>query len=296
MKRTLLIASCVLLVSSPATSLAKKHKKAKPLGPVVTITASGNQATGDGAPSAANVICPTGTQAVGGGFRSPLLDNNAVVVTDSYRSSPRSWTVRGQVVNGEGSVTGFAYCRRTKGHPITVVTASVGFNSSGEVHTLTPTCTSGKLIGGGFAQSSTPGSDSVVFPQVSQATSPTTWTVTQVANQDGPQNATAGAICMGKIKAPRVLSQTTSATIGLFGSVSSTTPRCPRAKGKGKKSKRKLLSGGGFAASPVNGMTGAPLPVFGESHIGSSGGWLATATNGFSATGPVSLTSQAICV
>jgi hypothetical protein len=292
-KRGTLFTLCLLLLLPASPAFANKHRKSKRLGPVVTVTATGNQATGDGARSGANAICPPGKQAVGGGFRSPLVDNNAVVVTDSYLSSPRSWTVAGTVANGGGSVTAFAYCRRTKGHPITTVTASATFSSSGEVHTLTPTCASGRLIGGGFAESATPGSDSVVFPQVSQATSPTTWTVTEVANQDGPQNATAMALCMKKVTSPKINSQTTSATLGFFGSISSTSPACPKAK---KRSKRKLLSAGGFAVSPVNGMTGTPLMVLGESHFGPSGGWLANAANGFSATGPVSLTSQGICL
>jgi hypothetical protein len=117
--------------------------------------------------------------------------------------------------------------------------------------------------------------------------------VTEVANQDGPQTVRAAAFCMRKIGAPKLVSQTTSATLGFFGSISSTTPTCPKAKGK--KSKRKLLSAGGFAVSPVNGMTGTPLMALGESHIRPTGGWLANATNDFSATGPVSLTSQGIC-
>jgi hypothetical protein len=301
-KRASLIALCLALTLPAAPALAKKHKKAKPLGPVVTVTATGNNATGDGSISAATATCPAGKQAVGGGFTSPLADGNAVVVKDSFRSSPQAWTVRGVVVDGAGSVNAYAYCRRAKGHAVTDVTASAGFNSSGEVHTLAPPCTSGKLIGGGFESTSIPGDDAVVFPQENLATSPTTWTVTEVANQDGARTATAHAYCMVKTRTPTVLGQTTGATVGFLTSVASTTPQCPRPpKPKaGKKRKRKLLSAGGFRVSPVNGLTGGmpglPLMVFADSQIGPTGGWFTRAVNGSGGVGTtVSVTSQGIC-
>jgi hypothetical protein len=301
-KRASLIALCLALTLPAAPALAKKHKKAKPLGPVVTVTASGNNASGDGSISAATATCPAGKQAVGGGFTSPLAEGNAVIVKDSFRSSRQAWTVRGIAVDGAGSVTAYAYCRRAKGHAVTDVTASAGFNATGEVHTLAPSCTSGKLIGGGFESTSIPGDPAVVFPQQNLATSSTTWTVTEVANQDGARTATAHAYCMVKTRTPTVLAQTTGATVGFLTSVASTSPSCPRPPKRktGKKRKPKLLSAGGFSVSPINGLTGGmpglPLMVFGESRLGPTGGWFVRATNGSGGAGTtVSVSSQALC-
>jgi hypothetical protein len=304
-KRSLLIALCLLVALPVAPALAKKKHKKKPvkLGPVVTVTATGNTAAARGQASTATATCPGGKQVVGGGFSAPLAEGAAVVVHSSYRSSASAWTVEGLNENGSGAVTAYAYCRNAS-PPVSDVSTSATLSATGETKTLTPACPSGtSLIGGGF-QSTTPG-DAVVFPQQNIALSPQTWTVTGVENQDGAITLTAHAYCLPKIRAPALVAGTGSGSGGGFAGASATTvPSCPAPKKpkKGKKGKKKrkkkpaqLLSAGGFAASPINGLTTAPVMVFGESRVEGSS-WLSSAVNAVESPGSFTLTSQGFCV
>jgi hypothetical protein len=297
-KRNSLLVLCLFLALPVAPALAKS-KKVTGLGPVLTAYEVGNVATSDNLESTATASCPAGKQAVGGGFAAPLDPGSALVVHDSYRSSPTTWTVSGTLVDGRGFVSAYAYCRNRKGHPITDVSASTSFNDSGEIQTLTPSCPSGKLIGGGFQATTVPGDEAVVFPQVNQAIFPKTWSVTGVANQDGPRALTAHAYCMARVKAPTLVTVTNSALVGQFGAIASSA-QCPLPKGKkkkkGQKRRKKVLSAGGFAATPVNGSPGLPSMVFGQSRSGGGAGWVVSASNAFDAPGVTSVTSQAICL
>jgi hypothetical protein len=286
-KRTLAVGASLILTLCPA-ALAKKPK---PLGPVRAVSEAGGTVAGAGAISQATATCPSGKKAVGGGFSSPFAPGNALVVNDSYRSAGDSWTVRAVVLEGGGAVTAFAYCRRTKGHPISDVPVSATLSTNGEVHTLAAECTAGRLIGGGFQSTTTAGGGAFLFPQANLRTSPTTWTVVEVANGDGARTATAHAYCMRRIRAPAVLSESNTAVVPASGSLASLTPACPSSKPR----KAKLLSAGGFGATPVNGSPDQPIMVFGENGIGPGAGWLASAVNATGAPGTVSVTSQAIC-
>jgi hypothetical protein len=299
-KRVLLLGLCLVVVLPVATALAgKKHKKKVPkLGPVLTTTASGNVATSSNLESTATAACPAGTRAVGGGFAAPFAPGSALVVHDSFRSSPTTWTVSGTVVDGIGVVDAYAYCRKTKGHPITDASASIAFTETGEIHAIDASCPSGKLIGGGFQATTIPGDEAVIFPVANDSgLAKTTWTVVGVANQDGRRVLTAHAYCMAQVRAPTFADGYSTETVGLFGAVSSTAT-CLTAKPlkKGKKRRRKPIYAGGFSTSPVNRTPDFPSMIFTESRRTPIGGWVASATNRFNATAGVSVLSRGYCL
>jgi hypothetical protein len=294
-----LVAAAALLLLPGSALAKKKHKKPVKLGPVVTVTATGNTASGPNPVSTATATCPPGTQAIGGGFSAPVVDESAVIVHDSYVSALGSWTVTGQVADGSGAVSAYAYCRKAP-LPILDVSRSTSLNFSGDTETVTATCPSSmRLLGGGFQGTVPAANDAVIAPQVNLATSPSTWTVTGTQNQDGTLTLTAHAYCMAKIAAPGIVSVTSSDTVAQFGSLSAATPACPAAKKpkKGKKKRKKkpakLLSAGGFATSLFTGTS--PLMVFGQSRI-ANGVWLASAVDATNTTGPATITSQGLCI
>src|SRR3954447_166570 len=101
MRRVIPLLVCVVLALAPATAAAKKkHKKPVLRGPLVTVTAIGNVASGFGDVSTAVANCPPGTVALGGGFSVPSSSANSLNVFSSYRSGPDSWTVAAMRVNG----------------------------------------------------------------------------------------------------------------------------------------------------------------------------------------------------
>jgi hypothetical protein len=305
-KRSVLIALCLLVALPAAPALAKKKHKKKPvkLGPVVTMTATGNTALKN-QESTAVATCPAGKQAVGGGFSSPLISNNAVVPHSSYRSSVSAWTVEGQVASGSGAVTAYAYCRNASAGQLTDITASATLSTTGEAKTVTPTCPTGtRLVGGGFQSTVPPAGDAVVFPQENFASSSADWTVTGVENQDGPITLTAHAYCLARIPAPSLVVGTASGNGALFAGATAATGSCPpsrkpkKGKKKGKKRKKKpaqLLSAGGFRAAPVNGSTTAPVMVFGQSRIEGTT-WLSSGVNAVETSGSFTLNSQGFCI
>jgi hypothetical protein len=298
-KLVALVAAAALLLLPGSALAKKKHKKPLKLGPVVTVTATGNTA-GEASPvTTATATCPGGLQAVGGGFSAPVVEGSAVVVHDSYVSAVGSWTVTGQVADGSGAVSAYAYCRRVS-LPILDVSRTTTLHFSGDNQTVTSTCPSSmRLIGGGFQGTVPAANDAVIAPQVNLATSPDTWTVTGLQNQDGTLTLTAHAYCMAKIRAPTVLSATSTGTVTQFGPLSAATPACPVPKKpkKGKKKRKKkparLLSAGGFATSLFTG-TG-PLMVFGQSQIANAR-WSTSAVDATNATGPATITSQGLCI
>jgi hypothetical protein len=290
------------LVLFPASALAKKkHKKPKALGPVVTVTATGNTVSGStGAVSTAVATCPSGTVVIGGGFSAPLLSSTSQIgVVDSYRTAPGSWTVSAVELGGSGAVTADAYCRRTTKSITDVAATGTVPGGTATSGSAAATCPAGtQLVAGGFQSSRGPTPAALALPLTNMA-SGSTWTLVSVNNATTAQTITAHAYCLAGIRAPTLVSSQTSATLAQFQTVQATSPSCPIPK-KGKKSKKgkkkkkpgQLLSAGGFSTPAPTSM---PFPLFVNSSAGASG-WVATAINASGPSGSISVTSQGICV
>jgi hypothetical protein len=114
-------------------------------------------------------------------------------------------------------------------------------------------------------------------------------------NSDAGEHAvTVHTYCATRIKVPAVGQALGTAIVPFLGSLTETsvcTPG-PRPKGKGGKSPARLLSGGAFYSPFTLGI--GVLPVHTESRI-VGGGFVDAAVNGGSATGPMTVQSQAFC-
>ena len=295
MKKVIAIGVSLLVLLAPASALAKKHKKPKKLGPVVTATATGNTVSTQGKISTATATCPSGKQAVGGGFSVPLDSTNALFVISSFRSAPNAWTIAARLQDGSGAATAFAYCRNA-GRAISDVSGT-GTVPSGtaQAGSASASCPAGtQLISGGFQIDTGADPSEYALPVVNLAvnTSPS-WLVQAVNNLGGARTITAHAYCMAKIAAPRFVDATSSPTLARNAGASLASPPCPKSKGKkkGKKKKpAKLLSAGGFASQAV-----VPIEIFSDSRI-DSGTWLNSGVNVTGPTGAIHLSSQGICL
>jgi hypothetical protein len=294
----LVAASAILLL--PGSALAKKkHQKPVLQGPVVTVTAMGNTASGFDEDSTAVATCPTGTVALGGGFSTPFDSATALAVFNSYRSGANSWTVDAVRFTGAGAATAFAYCRRAS-RPISDVTATGTIPDGGQSGSASATCPAGShLIGGGFQSSRAP-AGTVAYARSNMSTASDTWSLVDVngSGASGSRTITAHAYCLPGIRPPTILTATTSALLAENATGSITSPACPvprkvKAKrGKRRKKKpRKLLSAGGYAGPPP---TATPGGQFSASHIAGTG-WLAAFVNNTGPSGTEQITSQAIC-
>jgi hypothetical protein len=292
---------CLILALSASPALAKKkHKKPALQGPVVTVSATGNVASNDGENSTAVATCPSGTAALGGGFSAPFDGTDELPVFQSYRSAPDSWTAVAIHGDGSAAVTAFAYCRKAR-RPITdVISTGIVPSGGGMSGGASAACPAGsELIGGGFQSTLGPTPGQVAFALTNMSSSPGVWSISAANNTSGAQTITAHAYCMTGIKRPTILNATSSPVLEEDTNGSATSPACPipkKPKGKkGKKKKKKqpqLLSGGGYSVPPL---TSPPSGIFLESHISGSS-WFVTARNLTGPTGPMPITSQAICV
>ncbi len=288
------IAAGIAVLAFPAGAAAKKHKKPKGLGPVVTATATGNSVSTSGAVSNATATCPEGKQAVGGGYSASLTPANRLFVISSFRSAPNAWTVAAVLSSGTGAATAFAYCRNA-GKPVTDSTATGTVPSGGgQVGDATASCPAGThLISGGFQVDKGVGSGQFAVPtaNIGINTNPS-WLVQAVNNVTGVRTITAHAYCMAKIAAPRYVNATASPTLAMGATGALSSPPCPTAKGKkGKKKKpARLLSAGGFA-----GQATLPIEIFSDTRI-NAGTWFNSGVNVTGPTGAIHLTSLGICV
>jgi hypothetical protein len=302
-----IVIACSLVLALAATPVLakKKHKKPKGLGPVVTATATGPVVTTPAGTSSATASCPSGLQAVGGGFTAPFTASGALVVDESYRSSVDSWHVSATLVSGSGAATAYAYCRRNS-LPVTDV-ASTGTlpSGSGENILVEADCAPGAVaISGGFQMTSGPLPGHLPIPEESIGGGPVPggkppvgyWHVLAQNSNTGAQTITAHVYCATGIKVPGFRQDQGSATVPVLGSLSQTSscPPAPKAKKKGKKKRKKkptqLLSAGAFYSPFAPGV----LPVHADSRIvGKS--FIDTAVNGGSVTGTMTVQSQAMC-
>jgi hypothetical protein len=242
MKRVALLLGCALLLLPASPALAKKKHKPKKLGPVVTATATGNTVSSLGNVSTATATCPSGKQAVGGGFSVPLSPSKALFVTSSFRSAPNAWTVAARESKGSAAATAFAYCRNAN-RSITDVTASGNVPSGGaQVGSASASCPAGtQLISGGFEViNGASGNYAVPTSSLAINTSPS-WLVQAVNNTTGAHPFTVHAYCMVGIPAPKFVNATSSPTLAQFASSSLSSPSCPKPK-KGKKKKKRRRS------------------------------------------------------
>jgi hypothetical protein len=287
---------CIALAVTATPALAKK-KKRKPvkLGPVVTVTATGNPVATGGQDSTAVATCPTGKQVVGGGFSAPLSTSTAMYVHDSYRSSSQSWTVVGMELGGTpNAATAIAYCRNTTKSPISDVAQAQSISGTFQTATLTPSCPAGtQLVSGGFQ--ATHNSSDIFLVEQSAPGPGRAWSVTGEGVNPLSQSLIAHAYCLAGISAPKVLSQSNTLNLASGTPFSVTTGACPKPpkpkKGK-KKKPAQLLSAGGFNGPTYTGS--GPLLLWSESSVVAPG-WRSTA---FDAGGPgaATLTSYGVCV
>jgi hypothetical protein len=304
-KLVALAVTAALLLLPAAAPAKKKHKKPKGLGPVVTVTATGPTATGASEFSVADATCPSGLQAVGGGFSAPFDGTTAAfVVTESYRSSPSTWRVRALHGDGVGAATSYAYCRRNN-RTITDVTATAttagGFGQNAKAQAL---CAPGvAAVSGGFQITSGPGATTAV-PMESIGGGPTpggippvgNWSVV-AQNISTSQTITAHAYCMAGIKLPAFQQNQVSAFTPQFGSLTATSA-CPATKKpkKGKKKRKKklaqLLSAGAFY-SPFTPGSSTVFPIHTDSRIEGSAFIDRAVVNG--SGGTLTVQSQAMC-
>ena len=300
LRLAVLVAAAVLL-ALPGSALAKKkHKKPAKLGPVVTATATGSTITsGD---STVTATCPSGKQAVGGGFSVPIDPTNVLFVTSSYRSAPNAWTIVALHSKGSGAATAFAYCRNAS-KSITDVSAN-GTVPSGEgmAADASAACPAGtQLVSGGFQFTHGASLGEYALPTSSLAinTSPH-WMVQGVNNTTGAHAFTVHAYCMAKIAAPTYVDSNSSPVLAKFATGALSSPTCPttkskkKGKKKGKKKPKKkpaqLLSAGGFASQAT-----VPIEIFSDSRLNSNV-WLNSGPNVTGPAGSIHLTSQGICV
>lgn len=308
MKRSVLIALCMVVALPAAPALAKKKHKKTPvkLGPVVTASAPGNITSSNGDESVAVATCPPGKQVIGGGFSAAIsVSGSNLLVHDSYRSSPQTWTVAARDASGllfGGGVTAFVFCRNQTKSPIADATQSVTLTSGGVPGTASASCPAGQqLVAGGFQSTVGPASNDVAIIR-QNAPVPGGWSAIAANNTDQPQTLTAHAYCLARIRAPTILTASNSQTLNPNGTIRAVTSTCPSPpkpkKGKKKKKSKKkkrpahVLSAGGFSG-PLQ-IESGPVVLWSASQI-STAAWRIAATN-VNDRGSVAVSSYAVCV
>ena len=144
--------------SGKKATAAKKKKKRRLT--VTEVSASSQSAASSGSQADATATCPTGTQALGGGFSSsptPQLSGSVAfpIFWTDRRTGPTTWQAAlSSSGNVARTVTSFAYC--ATGLKIAETSGSATLPGSGPAASsaaaVTPLCPGGKaLLGGGFS-------------------------------------------------------------------------------------------------------------------------------------------------
>jgi hypothetical protein len=290
LSRILVIALSATLALSASPALAKKKgKHKKGLGPVVARTAVGNPVSSGGAVTTATATCPGKRKAVGGGFTAQPGGFSAILfVSASLRSGAGGWTASASYVdidpgaNPALSVTAIVYCRRVQ-KPITDVSSSAPVPAT--AHGTAPaaaTCAGQrKLIGGGFSISpASLDTNNYVLAYGDSAVNSAWTAVAENGSTPVARTVVSHAYCAKGVKAPTLVTGTSTATVPGLGSSSATAAPCP---------KKKLLSGGGFSSPP----DASAETAYQSSQI-SGGSWTVAAITG--ATRVMTLNSQGICL
>jgi hypothetical protein len=274
--RLLTLIAAAAIAVAPASAVAKKHRKPANLGPVFTIKASGPVVSSPAASSNATATCPAGLQAISGGFTAPFTSSGAMVVTQSYRSAPGSWSVSGTLVSGTGAATAYAYCRRNTLRVTDVARTGTLPSGGGQSVRVEADCARKAVaISGGFQMTTGPQPAHLPIPEESTGHGPVltfgainrNWQVVAQNSDTGEHSITAHAYCATGIEAPAVAPALGTATVPFLGSLTETSV-CPSSteskKGK-KKAPARPLSSGGFV-SPFTLVAGV-LPVHSDSRI-----------------------------
>jgi hypothetical protein len=295
MRRWIALLGCFALVLTPAAAHAKKKQKPTKLGTVLTASGTGPVATGTGSISTAVATCPSGTIAFGGGFSLTQGSPLTTAVFESYRSSPTTWTASSINSNpsASGAVSTLAYCRRSS-RPILEVSGPTGvpggLGQSGAITVFCPPRTF--AVSGGFQSTATPGTKNVALIQSSLGVS-NAWVIQALNNGSPPQTLTDHLYCLKGILPPLLVRAETSATLAQGQSATATTPKCPKAKKKTprKKRRKRVLSAGGFKTFSLP----SQASLFTNTSI-TGNGWTSTAVNVSSSPAQVSVMSLGICV
>jgi hypothetical protein len=285
----------LLLAASPAAEAAKKKGSGKdeaaPFGPVRTVAAQGNPATGTPLgtePSSATATCPKGTKVVGGGFLTPAAPNVLMAIEQSFRSSPRSWTVVGNAIAGTSAVTAYGYCRKTPGKIKEVITSTFTggfFLAEGSASVACPRNT--RVISGGFELTRGPGPADLATARAS-ISSGNSWLVSAWSATEAPQGVIVYGYCAeeARTKAKR---RTVSGVVPIDGAGSVASRGCPKPK---RGQRRKRMGTGGFSSSLPT--TETAIMLITESRLANRR-WQVAALNVSGESGTGSVTAAGVC-
>ena len=286
-------ALAVVVLPAPAGATIKPKPPVLPLfGPVRIVAGTGSTGSSLGTTYSAVANCPVRTKVLGGGFTAPFGAGAGLVVYESYRSGPTSWTVSAVNAGGSGAVTAYAYCRRTR-LKVTSISASTSVGAGFAANASLPlTCPAGtRVISGGFQTTIGP-APSQFLNTVESTGALKQWATAAVNYRSGPETLTASAYCMKGIHPrPQFRQDQTSLSVPPFGSVSVSSACAPAPFVQGKRA-HQALSAGGFY-SPFR-LDGTVIPVITESRR-SGKRWVQTAVNGGNAPGSLTVQSQSMC-